>query len=565
LSQFPFYGSSTRSLKSLHPDPDLVPNYLATFFANVDPVCKVLHKPAIYASTKLAFRDLDAIHKKGFEALLFTIYFGAVTSLDESDCEKEFRTSRVELLRRYRFGLETSLTNADFLRSTDISLLQALCLYLTVLRATDKSRYGWSLTAVAFRLAQAHGIHREASLAAFSPFEREMRRRLWWELLGLDQRSNEDRGSDPTVTEDSFDTEMALNINDDDFSPDTIEMPPERKGVTDIIIARITHEFFRIDFRLNYVAPKSTPMDELASFVALKERENMVSALAQYIHVKYLVHLDLNTAYGRISNALAQIIISRLWLSVHYPLQRRHVSITPQREQLQRGLEMSLFVLGVRDTFCKSKDSDGFRWMIGTYVQWHSWAVALAALCVLTAGPLVDQAWVIVEDGFKTVERIIADSKGGSLWRPIVRLHTKALEARKKALAEVTQSSVVDITESLSLYAATSGDFQPSTAAYAPTISLTAQQQAIISDTFHLPVENLASLPAGDSTFQMRQPIDPSELMTDLYINDIGMATGNQRSPMNPADWGDFEVWNGFLDDAQQDSGGANFNDLFGP
>ena len=57
-----------------------------------------------------------------------------------------------------------------------------------------------------------------------------------------------------------------------------------------------------------------------------------------------------------------------------------------------------------------------FKWLSGSYVQWHPLGVTLAELCVQNEGPLVERAWQCVEEFYGFVESNIADSSKGMLW-----------------------------------------------------------------------------------------------------------------------------------------------------
>lgn len=56
---------------------------------------------------------------------------------------------------------------------------------------------------IAVRIAQRLGLHAESYNKEFSPFEAEMRRRLWWQIVLLDSRigelANSNASSKPLV------------------------------------------------------------------------------------------------------------------------------------------------------------------------------------------------------------------------------------------------------------------------------------------------------------------------------------------------------------------------------
>lgn len=55
------------------------------------------------------------------------------------------------------------------------------------------------MTGLLIRMGQALGLHRDGTHFDYlSPFEIEMRRRVWWTLCMLDVRASEDQGTDYT-------------------------------------------------------------------------------------------------------------------------------------------------------------------------------------------------------------------------------------------------------------------------------------------------------------------------------------------------------------------------------
>lgn len=78
------------------------------------------------------------------------------------------------LLKRYRFGTEQALARADFLNTNEIVTVQAFVLFLVCVRRYDGTRFVWSLTALAVRIAQSLGLHRDGTKFNLSPFDTEM-------------------------------------------------------------------------------------------------------------------------------------------------------------------------------------------------------------------------------------------------------------------------------------------------------------------------------------------------------------------------------------------------------
>jgi hypothetical protein len=194
-------------MQSLHPPEPQARQYWEVYKENVDPLVKVLHIPTFEPVLYDAVAHNDKVGK-GLEALLFAIYYGAVTSTTAEDCIQRWGEDRTTLLNRYRVGLEQGLARANFLYCDEIIVLQAFVVFLILLRRNDDARKIWTLTGLVVRIAQTLGIHRDGSHFGLPPFEIELRRRLWWQVCILDARSSEDHGCDPTIVEAFFDTKM---------------------------------------------------------------------------------------------------------------------------------------------------------------------------------------------------------------------------------------------------------------------------------------------------------------------------------------------------------------------
>lgn len=193
------FSSQNVDLLSLHPIPVQIESYWQVYKERVDPLVKVLHIPTI-EPTVLASASHLANLSKSFEALLFAIYYGAVTSLSDQECLSKLGEERGLLLSRYRFGVEQALARANFLTTEEMMVVQAIVIFLICLRRNNDARVIWTLTGLVVRIAQTLGVHRDGLHFGLAPFEIEMRRRLWWQICILDVRSSEDHGSDPTIS-----------------------------------------------------------------------------------------------------------------------------------------------------------------------------------------------------------------------------------------------------------------------------------------------------------------------------------------------------------------------------
>lgn len=434
------FGLSSQNVDmlSLHPLPHQIGAYWQTFKENVDPLVKVLHVPTFERTIAAAASNLTSL-PRGLEALLFTIYYCAVTSLSSEDCVAQFGEGKSTLLARYRFAIEQALARANFLITEEIIVLQALVLFLMCLRRNSYARVIWTLTGLVVRIAQTIGVHRDGVHFGLKPFDVEMRRRLWWQVCILDTRASEDHGCDPTITEQSFDTKMPLNINDIDIAPEMNEFPTEKRGCTDMSFCLIRFEVANTFRRINYIPPGPPKQcTEHFAGITLQEKEKWITDCHQRLEERYLKDCDMNVPLFWVTATVARLMMSKMWLMVYHPFQRQDGGTT-----LPPEIKEKLFITSLENIeYSILLETEGrtmkWGWLFKTYVQWHALAFILNELCYRTSGDLVERAWLAIEQtrGGRWGEGMSEDDSRGHLWRPLRKLYLKAKDARKRGLQE---------------------------------------------------------------------------------------------------------------------------------
>lgn len=434
------FGLSSQNVDmlSLHPLPHQIGTYWQAFKENVDPLVKVLHIPTFERTIMNASSNLASL-PRGLEALLFTIYYGAVTSLSGEDCLAKFREEKPVLLARYRFAIEQALARANFLITEELIVLQALVLFLMCLRRNSYARVIWTLTGLVVRIAQTIGVHRDSVHFSLKPFDVEMRRRLWWQVCILDTRASEDHGCDPTITEQSFDTKMPLNINDVDITPDMDDFPAEKNGCTDMSFCLIRFEVSNTFRRINYIPPGPPKQcTEHLAGITLQEKEKWITECHQRLEERYLKDCDMSVPLFWVTATVARLMMSKMWLMVYHPFQRQDGGTTLPPETKEKLFITSLENIEYSNLLETEARTMKWGWLFKTYMQWHALAFILSELCHRMSGDLVERAWVAVEstrEG-RWGDRMSDGGGRGHLWRPLKKLYSKAKDARRRGLQE---------------------------------------------------------------------------------------------------------------------------------
>ncbi|KAI2113844.1 hypothetical protein LOZ32_005300 [Ophidiomyces ophidiicola] len=431
------YWSIAHSLREFHLPSEKVGIIWETYVENVAPVVPIFHRPTLKKMLWDAAADLDSV-SKSTEALLFTIYYTTITSMTTEQCLSQLGQDRDTALRRYRFAVEQALARANLLNTHSIVLLQSLVLFLICVRQDSDSRYVLSMAALAIQIGRGIGLHRDGAAFGLTPFETDMRRRLWLQLCLIDFCSAEDHGCDPMIYEASYDTLPPLNINDEDISPDSKEYPPERVGCTDVTFILFRCDIVKLSRRLTHVPPSSLSK-EFKSYTQA-EREELVRELGRHLERKYVQYCDMSIPIQWVCGTMSRLVVAKLVLMVHHPMtQERTVELAPgeaaQNCLFCSSIEIIEFALLLETNDNTSK----WRWFFRTHMQWHALAYVLSNLCV-RAGPcpVVDRAWRAVNAAYKAWE-IKGQQKKGMLWPGIRKLMARALQAREARLEQLSR------------------------------------------------------------------------------------------------------------------------------
>lgn len=284
----------TQDLLEFHPPYTDALTLWAIHTRNVEPLCRILHIPTTTRMVESVSRR-PSTATRGQECQLFAIYHFAIYSLQDEDCQREFNQPRAVLLSRYGHALRQALVNASWLRTTEMSVMQAYMLYLIAGRSFLDPHTFWILAGIGVRIAQRMGLHRDGAKLGLPPFEVQMRRRLFWQLIPMEGFAGQHSGTGISMPPSSWDVQKPLNVNDEDIYPGMTTMPEEKSGATDMIYclarAELSHYYSRRAMKMK---------DGFGPSVTLKGGDmsmKIINEVEESIESKYLRYCDIISEY----------------------------------------------------------------------------------------------------------------------------------------------------------------------------------------------------------------------------------------------------------------------------
>jgi hypothetical protein len=407
---------STQSLTDLHPTYEEAAKLWQVYITNVEPLCKVLHVPTV-AKMFDTVSEHPAAASKNDECLMFVIYYFAVFSMSDADCLREFNYSRTQLLSRYQTAVIQALVNASWLKTTAMPILQAYTLFLIALRTQIDSHTFWILTGIAIRLAQRMGLHRDGESLGLPPFEVQMRRRLFWQLLPLDSYAGQTSGTGISISPSSWDTKQPLNINDDQIFPSMTQPPCEQRGASEMIfcLSRMELSNFYIQ-----TGAKLKEHGDAIQFRDAEDTERLIDQVEDLIETKFLRYCNILNPLHFLTTGIVRSAIDSVRLRARMPLLKQQTITDTQRRHLCALAEK---VLDTNNTIFNNPSTQNYRWQMQAFFLWD------ALLCVLRS---------IAEVGF------YSPSELSTAWRKVAEVyanHDELAKARRTlyvTIAKVT-------------------------------------------------------------------------------------------------------------------------------
>ncbi|KAF2123215.1 hypothetical protein BDV96DRAFT_15587 [Lophiotrema nucula] len=401
-------GSKNIDLTAFWPSFVLLSRIKDVFMDRGDPLMKILHMPTFWAALTNAMqhpRDTP----KATEAILFAFCLVTVSTLNDEECLTLLGVEKAVLTPRFRLATRHALVGAKFLKTSDPTILQAYLMFMMGLRSTGCCEPLFPMSGVAIRLAQKIGLHRDGTTLGLSPFETEMRRRMWWQLAQTDFKMADMQGVNASLDLTAGDTKYPLNIDDEDLFPDMTELPPERKGIINVTICRLRCEI--VD-ALRQFAPSSSPHLRFEAIctpdLTLEQKDDIIDTIEDNLEMKYVRYCDPANPLHHLVLCMVRAPICWMRFFAHNP--RRFANNATEVSQRSRDIafENARKMLGYASLLHGGAHGLGkYMWQHGSSFLWRSMLYVLIEVRHRKTGSEVDRSWQIISDVLSQFPQIL--------------------------------------------------------------------------------------------------------------------------------------------------------------
>ncbi|KAE9370962.1 hypothetical protein N431DRAFT_485055 [Stipitochalara longipes BDJ] len=372
--------STARQKQDIYPLPSQILFLWKIYMDNVDPFMKILHVPSMTKVIQEIRSSYDTI-SLSMQALVLAISLASIISLEENEVKANFHAEKIQLIAQYRLGTEQALRQADFLNTSDMTLLQALAIYLSMLQNTGETKVAWVLAGVLVRAAVSMKLHLEGSkFGNISPFDGQMRRRLWWQICLIDSKSESAQLSAFKLSENMFETGKPTNTDDASLNSSMSQPAPHSQGWTDMFVFLLRCEIWTLSRQLQSVPNVSEKLE------VLKRNERKIEAT-------YLSYLDTMQPMQAFIGTSVRLFLTKVDLML---LPKSHNNNhTQPREPTQAHKIFTLYLAVIDYTYALQNEPrwSGWRWQIqGRQPPWNALRTVLGHLSTAAWEPRYEQA-----------------------------------------------------------------------------------------------------------------------------------------------------------------------------
>ncbi|KAG8351494.1 hypothetical protein FVEN_g10432 [Fusarium venenatum] len=214
------------------PDRKVADRLISRYFASMSPSQHIVHRPTFTRQYAKFWQDPEGTSLHWIAQLFMMLSLGVFFNkfINSSELEGDSPLPALDRVRHYKACAGWALVWGKYTQPSSATL-PAFLLYVEshflFNRAAQMNCY--VLSGVCIRLMLKMGLHRDPSkLANISPFEGEMRRRMWNMAIQVEFLVSFHMGLPSMLQGIETDTAVPRNLQDEDFDENSTELPSSR-------------------------------------------------------------------------------------------------------------------------------------------------------------------------------------------------------------------------------------------------------------------------------------------------------------------------------------------------
>jgi len=290
------------------------------------------------------------------------------------------------------------------------------------------------------------GLHRDGSEFGLSPFEAEIRRRLWWHLMLIDIRTSEDFAGNPYPYTTNR-VRVPVNLDDEDMDPNSKIDYTSKTGLTEMSPCLIRYEGCQFILSCMAVGQQGQHQCHCCDGV-IPTKETLpcktipvevIEKFQQDLQNKFIdfADKDLSVPKNRLVSQMARLacLKMRVLLGVFHIRKGESASHVETTKYAEEMFDNSVALLEAQSDLQNGEDFANWFWLLKNYNQWHSMAIILTQILSeinkmenpteATLPSNLRRAWSIADLTFQQSDAVGIYDK---MWGPLSSLRKKVAD-----------------------------------------------------------------------------------------------------------------------------------------
>lgn len=291
----------------------------------------------------------------------------------------------------------------------------------------------WILTGILIRLAMRMGYHRDAdNYPRISPFHGEMRRRVWAVIQQLDILTSCQLGLPSLIQESQCDTRLPRNITDEDFGPESTQLPPPRPETqsTAVLYSRVKVKMMTV-FRTIFNQVSLGKTEDYEEIMALDRQLHQThQSMPPCFKIAKLEDCIMVPSYLLIRRFNLELLFQKSRCTLHRHHMAKAYSDPKYNYSRSACVDSAMTVLGHQASILKEVQVGGLlykdRWFL-TSLERHDFSLASMVVCLELSKPDEQQNPDLV--GYTRESMIGALQTSQAFWAALKGVSAEARQA----------------------------------------------------------------------------------------------------------------------------------------
>ena len=304
---------------------------VANWFTTMDPMRLLLHVPTFQEDYRQFWNNQNSVSPAWLACLFAVASLGAqITGQEQRDSSALVQAEELRRLTAHAIVLADYAKPQPYMLET--LLLYIKCLLLKSHDTTDKI---WLMLGLVTRLATRAGYHRDPrNNPAITPYEAQMRRRVWMFVCEYDVGMCYQLGLVSVINQQKYDTQSPANLFDSDFDRDHVPASRPISEYTPMLFEITYAKLFSIFGDIIYASHDLTNPSGQETAALASRLEHKREQWPQMLKLKPLDECFMDPP---------ELIINRfrlefIYLKAQCVLYRRHVGLQDHADEHKRCL-----------------------------------------------------------------------------------------------------------------------------------------------------------------------------------------------------------------------------------